>query len=307
MKTTVLVGATLLAFAGGVFYWQLANQSEPVPPAIEGSAPIRKGLPPERAVVLPQPTTGIEVASRVVHHAPVAEDQWSRVLASDDPYPAMMQLRAARQPGSFAKAHEIRNACLEASLALRSQGTPPLEPNQPNYSARLRAKEVLSKRCSRFDEKSTVDTGPLADDVNGLNYMEATAAHRSSSILLDSAQFKTTVQELARQGRLDQAIDWLPLAKKWNGESWADAPEALGTALMLAKLKATSEPGMAERDIRLYLKCYRGGLCAKDYDDFLINVPENQRQRVLKTADEMAAIFRTNDYNKLFQAIGVKP
>jgi hypothetical protein len=239
----------------------------------------------------------VSASSRAV---PAREPAWLQGFVSRDPYPLVQALLAQRVPGSYAAAHSIYLACLEAMLVTDRRLERPLEEtvNDPEYGERLKAKTEIQARCTRL---MTDLIDPLPDDVNGHQYV---AAIRLLGVygLSSKSERRAAVEVLARQGQLMLADGEPPLGpKNWRGEVWQHEQGDFHAARRIARWRASSSPEMASSDIRLLLRCYVSGRCDYRYDSELDAMPEERRRRVQALASDMEAVFRSGESRAFFE------
>jgi len=205
-------------------------------------------------------------------------------FSTADPYALAQELRARRQPGTFALAVEIDRECRESVgkvFLLQSLGfgsgefrSPGDDPQLPVSSAklppgtdakRIAAMQEIQARCRPFVDDATTRE-PLPGDEYGLRYKSASLKTNRLSTL-----FKTDatedLQELASQGVL--SLGHPVLAGGESGDAYLNGQLRGGLsrddyrrAIELAYLQVTSSEATASRpDIRSLTACMYSGLC----------------------------------------------
>ncbi|MCV2420063.1 hypothetical protein [Paucibacter sp. DJ2R-2] len=220
---------------------------------------------------------------------------WFSAYAGVDPYPAVVRLRQARQNGSFAAAIKLILPCVEFNTLLSTGADPSNRVlNQEGSAQRLQAKEHLRLYCGKL--QGGVVSGlldPLADDDFAQRY-DAALNVLDTSMIRTGAQVRAAIEELAAQGQLDRA-SLLKQSSAWQGKRWKGNEEVFAQAFEIARLRATSEPGMASMDVRLKMACWKYGRCDNDYSAVPSRFTEDMKRETLALAAEMEQAFRKGD------------
>lgn len=284
--------ALALALAAALVHW-LMSASQDVPPPLGSpvARPISTAAP---SVQAPATTDSAPAKGASAPHVSEMVTHWFRAFAAIDPYPSVIALRELRQEGSFGAAVSITTVCVEANLALTS----PLYAldkavNDPNYQQRLQARHLLQARCTSFDgEQILILTEPLPNDPSGVRLREAKG--RFTTTLTTRHQIRQSLEELAAQGRLYDALNSLGLEAKWRGESWRSNEEVFSHAIEIARFRTSSQPDMEAGDIRLALRCLKSGRCG-GYESMPEHFTDAMKQQTLSLAKDIEQAIRAGD------------
>ena len=234
-----------------------------------------------------------------VDNPPLAiRPDWYAAYTSADPYAAMVTLYELRQPGSFALSREIQIACVRFGVDLDSFGERGMlgSVNAPKYGTRQAALEMLKTRCSRFhDESIFAYARARGDDPDGLRYQDARSYIGDTNSYAHNARLKEVTEEFVKQGQGAVLLETLRLAGAPILNSLDVSLEELDMALDVAKLKLTSHPDMAQKDIRLQYNCLRFGRCQYRYDELPARVSDGERARILRAAEQLEVSMRSSD------------
>lgn len=223
---------------------------------------------------------------------------WVSVYASRDPYPTVVALWEARRKGTFAASWEIQRTCLDALIAISRQPNhraPDAAAPDEHLGARLRAKQEIEVRCSRFSGQDTLALSqPAAGDAFGDRIRHAL------STLSEPADAKSEAEALAElfdQGlaATQTSLRLITKSRTWRGESWQDRATEFDTAAFVAVRLATSTAAAGVADLRDLVACYRGGACAEFFADQLRHVAPGRRQAVESLARDMATSLKAGD------------
>lgn len=205
-------------------------------------------------------------------------------FSTADPYALAQELRARRQPGTFALAFEIDRECRESVgkvFLLQSLGfgngefrSPGDDPQLPVSSAklppgtdakRIAAMQEIQARCRPFVDDATTRE-PLPGDEYGLRYKSASLKTNRLSTL-----FKTDatedLEELASQRVLSLGHPVLAGGESGDAYLYGQLRGGLSRddyrrAIELAYLQVTSSEATASRpDLRSLTACMYSGLC----------------------------------------------
>lgn len=221
---------------------------------------------------------------------------WFRGFTSDQPYAAILALRAARQTGSYAASRELLLPCA-ALNAFQHGGSDPLASasRDASYPRRVQAKNRLTAYCSQIPGAVLVTLGdPMADDVDGSKFLAARKT-LGSFMVKSKAENRAAFEELARQGFLQAEPGLLTFNAMWKGQSWRDSREIFSAAYEIAAFRASSTPDMAASDIRLQLRCFTSARCENTYESLPGGFSEDMKRKTLSLAAEMEQALRKGD------------
>lgn len=174
--------------------------------------------------------------------------------------------------------------------------------NDANTAARLEARAEIERRCGGQTNglsSYVLQFSAPADDPWAQRYTEATAALRDLYSHRNTAKIIGALEEMAQQGRLDEAENFLHQIRSWNGESWRQDIDNFSIVVSAAVELAGAVPGGEKDDIRLITRCLRDGRCDYQYGAIPDTVPSAARAKIEKTITEMAAAIRAGDVKRI--------
>jgi len=287
----LILGAGVALIAGAIHFAETDPVSEPV--SLKAPNPSAQRVEPAPLQV--QPSGDLSVGIQALEKASKKNLAWFSGYASTDPYPLVMALRQSRQSGSFASYSNLIFPCLEFDtlLLLKTEPLLGLEKNE-RYATRAQAKESIRMYCSQFPGAVLTDLlDTLADDEPA---QKLTAAFEvlGAPMIRTGGQLRAAIEELAAQGQLYRA-SLLKESSAWQGKRWKGNEEVFVQAFDIARLRATSEPGMAGMDVRLKMACWKYGRCDNDYSAVPSRFTEDMKRETLALAAEMEQAFRKGD------------
>lgn len=303
-RRVVVATATVVTLAAAAAYFGIDTDPDTEARALTPTAPVPR--PAENTPVdspsASQPTTVIAVNEPL--GASVNKDAF-RALAAENLYAAAEDLYRRGGPGSFAVARMIALECGTGMGAMHMAQTPGADPLQNEQdstllSKRLRAKDQIAIRCGQVLYGQFLE--PRAEDKDGVAFAKAIDSYMQIGNGTDS--LRKSLEELARNQQLFQAIGLFSMAGRWEGEPWTGDRNVFNTALQLAALRASSTPEMAGQDIRTMVSCYRHGMCDGDYSVAAVTkakLGDEQLAQIERLARPMEAALRRGDVTPFFR------
>ena len=304
----------LLLAAGGYFAFKEGDAPAPPPEATiapaDQSETASRSTPPARAEVPSAPLRASLPSSP------------KDLFSTANPYALAQQLRAQRQPGTFALAAQIDSECRESigkAFFMQSLGfgtgemrNPGDHPQLPVASAslppgmdaqRIAAMQEIQARCRPFVDDPTTRE-PLPGDDYGRRYKSAFAKTNKFSALI-TTDAKDDLKELASQGVLWLGHPALAGGEGGNAYLYGQLRGGLSRddyrrAIELAYLQATSSGVPAPRpDLRALTACMYYGLCDSLDSVALRGLPPDSASipAIRSVAAKIAAALQANDPN----------
>jgi hypothetical protein len=293
--TTLAIGGALiawgLAFIGSEPEAKQPRTSKPAPSPSNSEASTQGSV--TTPVSAPKTSGSAASGSGMEITSPLALAQQG--LHSADPYPIVLALREQRVVGSQAAAGYLLGQCFRASLIINRPTLKLQEAvNEPNYAARLAAKDQLSARCSRFSGEGVADLSfPIAGDTAGLAHQRAHS--KFTTYGSSTADRKEAFVTLIEHGNWAPAKGPLLEIAQWRQENWKDRREDYALAYMIAEHLALAQPNARLPDIRLLMNCLESGECLQRPEQWADKLPPERRTAVLALANSMAVAMRARD------------
>jgi hypothetical protein len=296
IKWTLFLCTLACCAAGGIYFHFTEDE--------EDKANVkREAAPPEVGSVAALPEShsqGIPAAQNQAHLQPIKNKTFAPYVQKDL-YPYLMSMQSAKTAGSWGSGLQLLRSCAAASTGLAFYSEASVV-NDPHFALRQEAKDKVAKRCGGIPLGQYIQQfTPLADDEYGKRYSIAKETirnfHKSSP-----ADIANALQELAKQGKLEEAEILIRQAKRWDGRRWSGNAEDFDTVVLAAAELASASPGQELEDIRLLTRCFRYGQCDFTYGSMPRLSSEERRGEYEAIAREMASAMRRGEINRFFIA-----